>query len=156
TAANHSTPVAVIGINGIAGLSAGDTHTCALLGNGEAMCWGDNTNGQLGNGNTASLVPVSTAGIFSGTEIAAGTDTDYGCALLSNGTAKCWGYNANGQLGDGTTTTRNTTVVVSGLANATHIAAYAVHSCAVMSDTSTKCWGDNSVGEVGDGTNTNR
>jgi hypothetical protein len=59
-----------------------------------------------------------------------GTDADYGCALLSNGTAKCWGLNSNGQLGDNTVTTRNLPVPVSGLANAVDIGAYSVHTCA--------------------------
>ena len=156
TVTQRSTPVTVLGIGGVSGISAGATSTCALLANGEAMCWGDNTSGQLGNGNTASLVPVSTAGITSGLEVAVGTDNDYGCALLSNGTAKCWGLNTNGQLGDNTVTTRTVPVVVSGLANAVDIGAYAVHSCAVLADGSSKCWGDNTSGEIGDGTNTNR
>jgi alpha-tubulin suppressor-like RCC1 family protein len=76
--------------------------------------------------------------------------------LLSDGTAKCWGYNYHGQLGDGTNTNRYTPVSVSGLTNAVAIAAGGDHTCALLSDGTAKCWGYNYHGQLGDGTNTNR
>ncbi|MEM4680730.1 MAG: DUF2341 domain-containing protein, partial [Nanopusillaceae archaeon] len=65
------------------------------------------------------------------------------CALLSDGTAKCWGRNSNGQLGDGTNNVRYTPVNVSNLTNAVAIAAGGSHTCALLSDGTAKCWGDN-------------
>ena len=78
------------------------------------------------------------------------------CVLLSDGTAKCWGWNYFGQLGDGTTTDRYTPVNVSGLTNAVAIAVGDYHTCALLSDGTAKCWGRNDHGRLGDGTTENR
>ena len=75
------------------------------------------------------------------------------CALVHNGGAWCWGFNDNGQLGDGTTTNRSTPVVVSGLPlNLAQIAAADDHTCALLVNQTVKCWGLNSKGQLGDGT----
>jgi len=79
----------------------------------------------------------------------------YNCALLSDGTAKCWGYNSYGQLGNGTTTRSTTPVSVSGLSNAVAIATGRYHTCALLNDGTAKCWGYNIYGQLGNGsTNT--
>src|SRR6185503_7764912 len=76
-------------------------------------------------------------------------------ALLNDGTVKGWGYNASGQLGDGTTVTRLSPVVVSGLTQVVSISTGS-HSLAVLQDGTVKAWGLNMDGELGDGTTTNR
>jgi hypothetical protein len=76
------------------------------------------------------------------------------CALLSNGTARCWAYNTYGELGDGTTTQRTTPVTVSGLSNAVAITAGGGHTCALLGDGTARCWGNNGNGQLGDGTTT--
>ena len=81
---------------------------------------------------------------------------DHTCALLSDGTAKCWGYNGYGQLGDGTTSNRYIPVSVSGLTNAVAIASGAYHTCALLSNGTAKCWGLNNYGQLGDGSTSNR
>ena len=79
----------------------------------------------------------------------------HSCALRGDGTVKCWGYNIQGQLGDGTTTHRTTPVEVSGMTNATSIALGSYHSCALLGNGKVTCWGrDNAggqwdVGELG-------
>ncbi|MEM4461028.1 MAG: hypothetical protein QXY70_02735, partial [Nanopusillaceae archaeon] len=78
------------------------------------------------------------------------------CALLSNGSVACWGYNYYGQLGDGTNTNRATPVNVVGIDNAVAIAAGWGHTCALLSNGTVRCWGRNNYGQLGDGTNTNR
>src|SRR5260370_23717590 len=76
-------------------------------------------------------------------------------ALRSDGTAVAWGYNGEGELGDGTTTNRITPVAVSGLTGVTQIAAGGSHSMALRSDGTAVAWGYNREGELGDGTTTN-
>jgi alpha-tubulin suppressor-like RCC1 family protein len=135
------------------GISASkSSHTCAVFDQGTVKCWGSNNFGQLGDGTGISRVnPVSVSEISSAVAVTTGT-AGYSCALLSSGGVKCWGNNANGQLGDGTTIYRSTPVNVSGISDATAISAGYSHTCALLSSGLVKCWGDNSSGGLGDGT----
>ena len=76
--------------------------------------------------------------------------------MLSDGTARCWGSNVSGQLGDGTTTESHTPVAVSGLADAVAIATGHHHTCALLGDGTARCWGWNGHGQLGDSTTTDR
>jgi alpha-tubulin suppressor-like RCC1 family protein len=69
------------------------------------------------------------------------------CALIADGTIKCWGYNRHGELGDGTSTNRNVPVSVSGISNAIEISTSNNRSCALLSDNSAKCWGESLLGD---------
>ena len=156
TTTSSNTSVSVSGITNAVGIAAGEYHSCALLSDGTMKCWGDNYQGQLGDGTTTkySDTPVSVSGLTNAVSIATGYL--HSCALLSDGTVKCWGNNGNGELGDGTTTDRHTPVSVSGLTNAVAIATGEYHSCALLSNGSVKCWGKNDYGQLGDGTTTDR
>lgn len=142
-------------------VAVGGLHTCAVLNDGKVQCWGNNEQGQLGNGTTTtSTVPQTVTGITAATAVAAGNN--HTCALLSGGTAQCWGLTGNGQVGDGTTydATQNSQLVlpllrlrpvtVSGLSGALSISAGGFHTCAVVSGGSVKCWGDDGIGQLGD------
>src|SRR5205807_541556 len=85
--------------------------------------------------------------------VAIATGEFHTCALVADGTVRCWGRDNFGQLGDGATTDQSSTPVrVSGLTNAVAIAASGSHTCALLADDTARCWGDNSLGQLGNGT----
>lgn len=125
-------------------LAAGFAHTCALNSQGQVMCWGDNSHGQLGDENhDVHTTPVIVPGLDSGAvKVAAGNG--YTCALTSQGGVKCWGKNDpyENQLGDGTETDRSVPADVPGLTSgAADIAAGNAHTCALMQNGKVRCWG---------------
>jgi len=158
TNTHRNTPTAVNGFSdGVASIAAGCFHTCALLTSGGVECWGYNSNGQLGDGTaTDHNTPTAVSGLSSGV-IALALGDSHSCALLSTGGVVCWGYNSNGQLGDGTATDHNTPTAVSGVSNGViALAAGGSRSCALLSTGGVVCWGYNGDGQLGDGTDTQR
>jgi hypothetical protein len=133
------------------GVAVGLAHACALMQGGVVQCWGSNANGQLGDGKTVdSPVPVRVEGLSGfATAIAAGDA--HTCALLRSGRIQCWGWNVEGQLGDGTGADSSTPVPVIGIARAHSIAAAGSDTCAIVGRGSVDCWGSNIYGQLGDG-----
>ncbi len=156
TTDDHPTPVAVVGLANVRQIDAGNHFNCATLTDGTLRCWGASTHGQLGEGTTAVVnpTPVAVPGLTGVLQVAAGAV--HTCALLSGGTARCWGNNTWGYLGDGTTNASTAPVAVVGLTGARQLSANEGHTCAVLGDGTARCWGDNRDGELGDGTLTPR
>lgn len=154
-----STPTAVSSLGSNArSISASEGHySCAVLDDGTVHCWGYNADGQLGDGSTTnSPLPVQASGL-STTAVSVAAGVQHTCAVLRDGSVQCWGYNAFGQLGDGTTTSRSSaSTSVSGISSAVAVAVGGYHSCALLADGTVQCWGENGSGELGDGTTTDR
>lgn len=152
TTDNKNSPVDVPGLTaGVSTLAAGSQHTCAVTIAGEVKCWGDNQDGQLGDGTAiGKSTPVEVAGLTNVVRaIAAGAS--HTCVLTVTGGVKCWGSNHHGQLGDGSVNARVTPLDVAGLtSNISAIAAGKQHSCALDTSGTVRCWGDNRHREVGD------
>jgi len=153
TTTQRTVPTLVPGLSAKA-ITAGGDHTCALLGDGTAKCWGANADGQLGNGTTvASSSPVAVSGLGGVTALSAGAD--HSCAVLAAGGLWCWGANATGQLGTGDTTAGTTPHVVQTVTDVTAVSAGFGHTCAVAAGRGW-CWGRNDIGQLGDGTTVGR
>ncbi|HEX5335432.1 MAG TPA: hypothetical protein VFW55_06090 [Propionicimonas sp.] len=156
TTTSSAKPVPVSGLGkGIKSLGAGGYHACALTTKGAPKCWGYNGEGELGdNTKVNSAVPVAVYSLSKGIKaITAGSYTT--CGLTTKNTVKCWGYNGDGELGNGTTTSSLKPVATVGLGKKVKSIAYGdIHGCAVNSSGLVKCWGYNGYGALGDNTTT--
>lgn len=131
-------------------IAAGGSHSCARLEDGAVYCWGDNSWGQIGSGDTTvAISPAAVTDISNVSEIAAGGF--HTCAATALGQVYCWGLNNSGQLGIGSTAEYDRPqLVTSGLtAGDTHVRANFYHACAF--DTEVWCWGSNAYGQLGTG-----
>jgi len=134
-------------------VSSGYWHTCALLSDGQILCWGQNTQGQLGDGSTNDSASPVSVNLGSGTtalQLSAGGR--YTCALVQNSSIACWGQNAAGQLGDNSTLSSTSPVYPNLPAGRTaiEISAGASTTCAILDNASAAmCWGDGGGGRLG-------
>ncbi len=140
-------------------VAGGSFHSLAVTSTGSVLGWGQNSNGQLGDGSTTDRhTPVTMTLPTGTTATAACAGNSFSVVLTSAGSVLAAGWNAYGQLGDGSTTDRHTPVSVS-LPTGTTVTAIACGSAHVLALTSTGsvlAWGQNSNGQLGDGTITDR
>lgn len=157
--ASSTTPVAVAGSVSYQSVTTGTYHSCGVTSSSGGYCWGGNVDGQLGDGTTTTrLTPVVVSAGLSFASMAAGGGVVNGgghtCALTGGGVAYCWGYNAFGQLGTGSTTNSATPLAVSGGLSLAAISSGFGHTCGLTSGGAAYCWGYNGDGELGSGTTT--
>lgn len=136
-------------------LSLGGAHGCTIVASdGVVRCWGSNLFGALGAGPVNATVPVVVPLPRPALQVSAGGD--HTCAVLDNHELWCWGYNNDGQIGNGSSGERVPPVKVSGLSGVAQVSAGGDHTCAVLTDGSARCWGRGLFGKLGDGTSQNR
>jgi len=151
-------------------ITAGASHTCAILDTGQVRCWGNGGQGRLGYGNEqsvgddetpAAVGPVDLGG-HAARAIAAGDF--HTCAILDDGSMRCWGFGASGQLGNGGTgnvgdgespATAGIVQLPAGR-SARAVAGGAGHTCAILDDGSVSCWGFGANGRLGYGNTSDR
>ena len=140
-------PLTITGIADATAVAAGSSHTCAIVGSGAVKCWGGNFYGQLGNGTMGdpSYSPVDVLGITNAVAIATGDF--HSCALLADGSVKCWGE----AFANGSASRSGTPIPIAGIGDATALGTGANHSCAMLVSGGIKCWGSGGAGELGDG-----
>ena len=175
TTTDRATPVDVrvapggAALSGVTAITAAQVHTCALLADTTARCWGFDNQGRLGHGVTptnqavTSPVQVLASGSTQGTDLLTGileisAGGGHTCALTSadSGTVRCWGDNGSGQIGDGTTNDSvnpfiGVRAVDSGGISA--VSAGGLHTCALYRDpfAPARCWGEGDDGRLGNG-----
>jgi cysteine-rich repeat protein len=151
-------------------IALGREHTCARRKAGQVKCWGKNDTGQLGQGDTADRgdgplemgVALFAVDLGFG-KLAAGIAAGhfFSCAILLNGAVKCWGRNADGQLGQGDPLDRGDqfgemggnlfTIPLGAGRTAVQVEGGLSYTCALLDDMSLKCWGDADAGQLGQG-----
>jgi alpha-tubulin suppressor-like RCC1 family protein len=153
TTTQRLTPVAVAGTLRFHQISAGYSSTCGVTTDHRAYCWGTNGRGELGDGTTTPrLTPVPVAGGHQFRQVATTFEHTCGVSYPDN-KAYCWGWNSEGQIGDGTRSTLTgqlTPVAVAGTLSFRQVSAGNLHTCGVTTDNRAFCWGLNRYGQVGD------
>ena len=144
-------------------VSTGGKHTCGIV-NGHVFCWGDNSSGQLGMGNTTRLVqPRAVPNLFTRTATKVSAGKDHTCAIVE-GDLYCWGSNDEGKLGSGTAigVDQTSPQKINGNGGAittsmrvTDVSVGDNNTCAIA-NAKTYCWGDNVSAQIGDGTTNDR
>lgn len=155
-------------INLVQDVALGNGHVCAILTDNSLKCWGNNSSGQLGYGDTRSRGNASAdmgdnllrVNLGNGRKVkAVALGNGHTCALLDNGKLKCWGSNAQNQLGYGDTADRGGTAATSGASlntvdlgagrTALQVSTGLYHTCVLLDNKSVKCWGYNGLGQLG-------
>lgn len=147
-----NTALGVSGSIGARGIASSRYSNCGRRGNDTIACWGDDYEGELGNGSklTSSSSAVAVLNLTDAVSMTGGS-FDRFCALHASGTVSCWGSNSTGALGNGNKIDQASPVAVTGLAGAVQVASGDGHACALLVDSTVRCWGSNGEGQLGNG-----
>ncbi|MDH4351560.1 MAG: Ig-like domain-containing protein, partial [Gemmatimonadota bacterium] len=155
TLADQPTPVVVYGAKTWTQVDGAYYHTCGVDASGAGWCWGQNYNGRLGADTLA--VPVNSSqptprAVFGGlTWSTIQTGWDFTCGLTTSGTAYCWGYNGDGNLGDGTFDQSPLRKAVNGGLTFATLSVGGYHTCGRVGASAVWCWGGGYDGQLGNG-----
>ena len=151
TPPSSNRPLLVEGVSGATRVVAGGSFTCVLIA-GEVWCWGQNASGELGDGSSVfqRAAPAKVAGLAN--VVAIGAGREHACAVLVDGSVRCWGSNSFGKLGGGTIGGTAGVTTVSGLSDVLSVAPGGAHTCARRKDGGVACWGQGGYGQLGNGT----
>ena len=152
TTGNVLEPNKVLGGHKFAKIYAGRHTVCGLTADGEAWCWGNNGNGQVGDGDTV-VVKVPAKVVTTERFVSLSPSTYHTCGVTYDGRGFCWGSNGRGKMGIGTTTgtVNPEPLQVVNITNFAHISAGNDHSCGVTTDGAVYCWGNAAGGRRGNG-----
>lgn len=143
-------------ITGAIAIATGDRHACAIAKDKKVKCWGGNDAGQLGTkpDSEAHKKPVDVPGISGATRLVAGEAST--CAILGDGSVKCWGANNEGELALGKRSADERASKVAALSDVASMCLGSTHGCAVTKAHKLVCWGGNAHGQIGDGSKERR
>jgi alpha-tubulin suppressor-like RCC1 family protein len=147
-------PAQVAGVTNASQIVAGEEYTCILKSDMTVACWGDNSEGQLGDGTNTSRPAVAAVKNLASDIVELSGGRFFVCARHQSGSISCWGGGTNGQLGNGKTDNSTSPVSVAGVTDALQLAAGLRHTCALRGGSRVSCWGGNSDGQLGNGTTT--
>jgi len=154
---NIPTKVNLPGQRSAIAISTGTFMTCAITTDGMGYCWGENDEGQLGNGttNTRKTTPVEVLFPSGYTPVSISAGDDFSCALMDNRKVMCWGENNDGRLGQGPLATDDETtpvwVIMENSETAHFLDIGTKSACMILDSGETKCWGTNEEGQIGQG-----
>jgi hypothetical protein len=140
-------------------VGVGYYHTCGIQSDASLWCWGDNTYGELGVGDTSARAAPTKVGSASWASVTSGWG--FTCGLRTNQTVWCWGENDTNQLGarevgDGTTTNRRSPTHIGALTTWKGVSGMYRSTCGTLTNRTVWCWGDNAYGQLGQGDTTAR
>jgi len=143
-------------VAGALSIVTGDRHACVITKDKHVQCWGQNDAGQLGTKTDVDMhkSPVAVPGVAGVVSLVAGESST--CALLGDGSTKCWGSNGDGELGLGKKSSDERPTKAASLTEASQLCIGSSHSCALTRSANLLCWGANAAGQLGDGTHDKR
>lgn len=152
--AGSASPLPVAGGHVFESVSAGNAQSCGVTTAHQAMCWGYDNWGSLGSGSPGRSSPTPSGVVGGLSWRAVSTSGLTTCGVTLDGTAYCWGYNPDGNLGNGTTDSTAVPVAVSGGLSFASVSAGEYHACGLTAAGAAYCWGNNVFGQLGNGTTT--